>query len=156
MKNKYFYLFSIGEIGIAENDGIITDIFFKELRDIKANVYESKIIREAKTQLEEYFSGKRREFNLKISPYGTEFQKKVWNELLKIDYGNCVSYGYIAERIGNKKAARAVGMANNKNPIVIIIPCHRVIGSDGNLTGYAAGIEIKKKLINLETNNRNY
>ncbi len=156
MKNRYFYSFLIGEIGIAEKGGQITDIFFKNLRDVEANLYESEAIKEAKRQLEEYFSGKRRKFDFEINLCGTEFQKKVWKELLKIDYGICVSYGDIAERIGNKKAARAVGMANNKNPIVIVIPCHRVIASNGKLTGYAGGLEIKKKLIDLEINNRNY
>lgn len=155
MKNKYFYSLSIGEIGIAEEDGSITDIFFRNLKKIEGNIKETAIIKIARKQLEEYLNGKRKSFDLKIKPQGSEFQTKVWNELLKIDYGTCVSYGYIAEKIGNPKAARAVGMANNKNPILIVIPCHRVIASDRKLRCYAAGLSLKKELIELEYNNRN-
>jgi len=101
-------------------------------------------------QLKEYFSGKRTEFQLKLNPQGTDFQKKVWNALSKIPYGKLCSYQDIAKAIGNPKACRAVGMANSKNPIPIIIPCHRVIGANGKLTGFASGLELKEKLIKLE------
>lgn len=101
-------------------------------------------------QLKEFFDGQRREFNLELKPEGTDFQKDVWEELLKISYGSVVSYGYIAREIGNPGAARAVGRANSQNPIAVIIPCHRVIGANGDLTGYASGIERKRFLLKLE------
>lgn len=101
-------------------------------------------------QLKEYFDGQRREFNLELKPEGTDFQKAVWEELLKIPYGKMVPYGYIAREIGNPLAARAVGRANSQNPIAVIIPCHRVIGASGDLTGYASGIERKRYLLKLE------
>ncbi len=104
-------------------------------------------------QIKEYFSGKRTKFNIKINPQGTDFQKKVWNELKKIPYGKLCSYKDIAQSIGNPKACRAVGMANSKNPIPLIIPCHRVIGANGKLTGFASGLAIKEKLIKLEQAN---
>lgn len=105
---------------------------------------------EAKRELLEYLSGKRQVFNLKLNPQGTVFQKKVWNALLNIPYGMTKSYKEIATEVGNEKGARAVGMANQKNPIPLMIPCHRVIGSDGSLTGFAYGIELKKQLLQLE------
>lgn len=104
----------------------------------------------ASAQLNEYFNGTRRKFNLPINPAGTEFQKRVWSTLLKIPYGETRSYGQIAAAIGNPKGARAVGAANNKNPIAIVIPCHRVIGADGALTGYAGGLDIKAILLETE------
>ena len=99
--------------------------------------------------------GKRKFFDIPIKVNGTQFQKEVWETLLKIEYGKRVSYGEIAKKIGNPKSARAVGMANNKNPIMIIVPCHRVVGADGSIVGYAGGIDIKRKLIELERNNSN-
>ncbi len=107
-------------------------------------------ISEAKKQLAEYFDGKRASFDLKINPQGTEFQIKVWNALLQIPYGETRSYKEVAEICGNPKASRAVGLANNRNPIPIIIPCHRVIGSNKSLTGYALGMEMKQYLIHFE------
>jgi len=107
----------------------------------------------AHTQLQEYFAGKRKVFDLELAPSGTDFQKKVWQALLKIPYGKTATYKEIAAAIGHPKAARAVGMACNKNPIAIIIPCHRVVGSNGSLTGYAGGLEMKKRLLELELNN---
>lgn len=102
-------------------------------------------------ELEEYFQGKRREFDLPLNPAGTEFQKKVWEALRTIPYGETRSYGEIAVQVGNPKAFRAVGMANHKNPIAIMVPCHRVIGKNGSLTGYAGGLDFKKKLLELES-----
>lgn len=110
----------------------------------------SGIIKQAINQLEEYLTGKRKEFDLKLNPAGTEFQKKVWKALLKIPYGKTASYKEIAKKIGNQKAVRAVGAANGKNPIQIIIPCHRVIGSNGDMIGYAGGLEAKEALLNIE------
>ncbi|MGB2620931.1 MAG: methylated-DNA--[protein]-cysteine S-methyltransferase [Candidatus Acidiferrum sp.] len=106
--------------------------------------------REAMRQLETYFEGKLREFDLPLALEGTEFQKLVWSNLQKIPYGETVSYGQLARRIGSPEAARAVGLANGSNPIPIIIPCHRVIGSNGNLTGFGGGLPVKKKLLELE------
>ena len=101
-------------------------------------------------QLEDYFSGRRKKFNLPLDIKGTEFQKNVWNELSKIPYGKIVSYKKIAEKLGNKKALRAVGKAASQNPACILIPCHRMINSNGQLGGYTAGIKIKERLLELE------
>jgi len=101
-------------------------------------------------QLEEYFAGRRRRFDLPLDLRGTDFQKRCWQELLKIPYGETRSYADIARAIGNPAAVRAVGLANGKNPIAIVVPCHRVIGSDGSLTGYGGGLETKRKLLQLE------
>ncbi len=101
-------------------------------------------------QLEEYFAGRRKVFDLDLAPAGTEFQRRVWERLLEIPYGETISYGTLATRIGNPKASRAVGLANGSNPIAIIIPCHRVIGSNGTLTGYGGGLPTKQKLLELE------
>ena len=102
-------------------------------------------------QLGAYFAGELKEFDLPLSPEGTEFQLRVWSSLREIPYGETISYGQLAERIGNPKAVRAVGLANGCNPIPIIIPCHRVIGSDGSLTGFGGGLPNKKKLLALES-----
>lgn len=113
-------------------------------------VYSEKIFLQTLNQFESYFKGELTSFEVEFNISGTSFQKKVWQELEKIEYGETTSYGEIAKRIGNPKAARAVGMANNKNPIPIIIPCHRVIGKDGSLTGFGGGLEIKQYLLELE------
>ncbi len=97
-----------------------------------------------------YFAGELETFDLPLAPGGTPFQQRVWNELCKIPYGETISYGQLAQRIGNPNASRAVGLANGSNPIPIIIPCHRVIGSNGKLTGYGGGLPIKEKLLALE------
>ena len=110
----------------------------------------SAVIDRAAAQLDEFFSGERQEFDVPLLSVGTDFQKKVWNELLKIPYGNTVSYGEMAHRIGMSKAVRAVANANGANAISIFIPCHRVIGGDGSLTGYAGGLAVKKLLLDLE------
>lgn len=112
------------------------------------------VTEKAKTELEEYFAGVRKSFSVPIKPAGTDFQKKVWAALRDIPYGETASYGEIAKRIGNPKACRAVGMANNRNPIAIIIPCHRVIGAGGALTGYAGGLDKKEFLLKLEAQRR--
>ena len=109
-------------------------------------------LRAARRQLEAYFAGKRTEFTLKLAPEGTAFQRRVWKALSAIPYGKTISYGDLARRIGNRKAVRAVGGANGRNPIPIVVPCHRVIGSDGTLTGYGGGLPIKEGLLLLECN----
>ncbi len=108
-------------------------------------------LQQAVTQLQEYFEGRRTHFDLKLNPSGTEFQKKVWKELLKIPFGKTVSYLDIAKRLGDSKTIRAAASANGKNPLWIIVPCHRVIGSDGSLTGYAGGLWRKKWLLEHES-----
>lgn len=110
----------------------------------------SRILDQACEELDQYFRGERREFTIPLSLTGTPFQKMVWHALRKIPFGAIPSYSDIADEIGRPSAVRAVGMANNKNPIPIFIPCHRVIGRDGSLTGYAGGLEIKRKLLDLE------
>ena len=104
-------------------------------------------------QIEEYFRGKRRIFSIKLNPEGSDYQKKIWKEVMKVSFGETAAYGEIAERTGNKKSARAVGSANSKNPIPLIIPCHRITGAKGDLTGYAHGLELKKKLLDFEAEN---
>jgi len=111
----------------------------------------SAVIEKAIVLLDEFFAGKRKKFDLPLLFVGTNFQKKVWNELLKIPYGKTVSYGEMASRIGMPRAVRAVANANGANAISIFVPCHRVIGSDGSLTGYGGGLAAKKKLLELET-----
>ena len=154
MQSIFHYNTEIGKIGIEENGIAITKIFFinEDLQEDIAGKNETELIKEAMRQLNEYFQGKRSLFDLPLEPKGTEFQKKVWNALKEIPFGETKSYGEIAKIIGNEKAARAVGMANNKNPIPIIIPCHRVIGANGKLVGYAGGLNIKEKLLKIEKN----
>lgn len=105
---------------------------------------------QARQQLTEYFAGQRREFDLPLAPAGTDFQSRVWALLREIPYGETVTYGELARRLGNPKSARAVGMACNRNPIAIVVPCHRVVGSTGSLTGYAGGLDAKAFLLKLE------
>lgn len=116
----------------------------------KGWVEDNTIFPEAVSQLTQYFEGRLKQFNLDLQPKGTAFQKQVWQALLTIPYGTTVTYGEIAERIDNPKAFRAVGLANRSNPIPIIIPCHRVIGKNGKLTGFAGGLDIKQALLDLE------
>ncbi|WP_288865848.1 methylated-DNA--[protein]-cysteine S-methyltransferase [uncultured Alistipes sp.] len=111
------------------------------------------VLRQAVEELREYFAGERREFTLPLAPAGTPFQQQVWTALREIPYGATCSYGRIAGRIGRPKACRAVGMANNRNPIAIVVPCHRIVGASGALVGYAAGLEVKEKLLALESMN---
>lgn len=147
---SYIYNTEIGKFQIIEESGVIIGVNFNTDTNIREQ--ESKLIRTTYLQIKEYLQEKRKEFDIPIKMYGTEFQKKVWKELQKIPYGETRSYKQIAENIGNSKACRAVGMANHNNPIAIIIPCHRVIGTNDKLVGYAGGIDIKQKLLNLEKN----
>jgi methylated-DNA-[protein]-cysteine S-methyltransferase len=110
----------------------------------------SALLQEAEKQLREYFDGRRKQFDLPLHPEGTEFQKKVWQALLTIPYGETRTYKEVAELVGNVNATRAVGGANNKNPLGIVVPCHRVIGANGKLVGYAGGVECKAYLLHLE------
>jgi methylated-DNA-[protein]-cysteine S-methyltransferase len=135
---------------IGEDDQGITLIDFSDETKERPAPEGSLYLEEAVRELQEYFEGKRKEFSLPLSLHGTEFQKRVWTALRGIPYGSSASYQDIAVSAGNANAARAVGMANNRNRIVIVIPCHRVIGKDGSLTGYGGGLEKKKYLLNLE------
>ena len=139
----------IGDICILEENNKIIGLTL----DNEKYCYTEKnteILNETEKQLNEYFWGKRKKFNVPINPKGTEFQKQVWNELLKIPYGQTVTYKRIAQKIEKPNAARAVGMANHNNPIAIIVPCHRVVGSNSKLVGYAFGLEKKQFLLDLE------
>lgn len=143
----------IGKIGIIEENSKIINIEIGKNIDIKNNIKEkdTEILINTSKQLNEYFEGKRTKFDVPLNPNGTEFMNKVWNSLKKIPYGETKTYKQIAEEIDNPKAVRAVGMANHKNPIPIIIPCHRVIGSNGKLIGYALGLNMKEFLLELES-----
>ncbi|MDP3914824.1 MAG: methylated-DNA--[protein]-cysteine S-methyltransferase [Bacteroidota bacterium] len=134
---------------ILKSDGqFVNEISFSESEILEQN--DCEILQKCKQQLEDYFSGKALVFELPLSPEGTEFQQKVWAELLKIPYGENITYLELAVRLGDAKAVRAVGTANGRNPIAIVIPCHRVIGAGNKLTGYAGGIWRKKVLLELE------
>lgn len=148
MINRYKFSFPIGFIEIQDNGREIIEIHITD--NCNNDGAPSKISEMAYKELNEYFEGKRKRFDLPVKFDGTEFQMKVWKALAEIPYGETISYSELADRIGNTKAARAVGGANNKNPIMIVIPCHRVIGANGSLVGYAGGIEVKKRLIELE------
>ena len=144
----------IGPILLAGNEDGLKHLIFlkgKKKADIPKDwIQNTDFFKEAVRQLEAYFSGELKSFNLKLAPEGTDFQKSVWKALCEIPYGETRTYKEIAASIGKPRAYRAVGLANNRNPIPIIIPCHRVIGADGKLTGYASGLDIKEYLLKLE------
>lgn len=146
-----YYESPIGKIKIEVEGRSVIGVYFS---DESSEENRNELVDECKKQLKEYFNGKRKSFDLNIKfVKGTEFQLKVWNALKEIPYGEKVTYKYIAEKINNPKAVRAVGGANNKNPISIIIPCHRVIGVNGKMVGYAEGIDKKEFLLKLEKEN---
>jgi len=140
-----------GDIALtANNDGLTALAFMQGAAAIEINdnwIKNDDKFNDTYQQLDEYFSGTRESFNLKLAPQGTPFQQKVWQALTTIKQGETKSYAWLAEKINNKKAVRAVGTANGANPIALIIPCHRVIGSNGKLTGYAGGLALKAKLL---------
>jgi len=154
----------MGPIAVAEDGNGICDLCFGTLEELSrreekrggkepalpVQEAETPLLAEARRQLSEYFAGERKEFSLPLSISGTEFQKRDWEALQKIPYGETRSYKQVAEMIGNPKACRAVGLANNRNRIAIVIPCHRVIGADGSLVGYAGGLAYKEWLLGLE------
>ena len=150
----WYYETPIGRIGIAETDKAISHILFDG--DMSLQEYERKetaTIKETARQLKAYFKGQLKEFDVPLLLQGTPFQREAWRALIEIPYGQTCSYKDIAKKIGNPKAVRAVGMANNRNKIPIIIPCHRVIGANGKLVGYAGGLPVKEQLIELEADN---
>ncbi len=131
---------------VAENEALKAIIFGEQ----KGSDQHSPFLDLVGTQLQEYFDGKRIQFDLKLAPDGTKFQQSVWSELLKIPFGKTITYSELALRLGDLKTIRAAGTANGKNPIPIIIPCHRVIGKDGSLVGFSGGLPIKEKLLQHE------
>ncbi len=146
----------VGELlASADAAGRITGLHFLDGHRLPARdsswVRDEQALASLRRQLEEYFAGERREFELDLAPSGTPFQLSVWRELRAIPYGETASYGEIAAAVGQPGAARAVGGANNRNPIAIIVPCHRVIGANGTLTGYGGGLPRKQRLLALET-----
>jgi methylated-DNA-[protein]-cysteine S-methyltransferase len=149
---KYYFIYSLKKIkiSIAEENNAITGVYFGA--EIPAGFVkdETPLIIKAAAQIEEYLNGKRKKFSLPLAMRGTPFQMDVWKALQSIPYGETRSYKQIAELVHRPKAVRAVGMANHRNPISIIVPCHRVIGHDGSLTGYGGGLPLKKYLLELE------
>src|SRR5688572_18642011 len=139
----------VGFLEISSSEAGITRVHFSDrpAKAGEASMYADACAR----QLEEYFSGQRKVFDLPLDLQGTDFQKRVWTELLNIPYGKTISYLELARRLGDEKVIRAAGMANGKNPVGIIVPCHRVIGSNGELVGYAGGLHRKKWLLELES-----
>lgn len=152
MSAKIIYDSPAGKLGLIEKDGALIAVCFeRELPSYAAvEMRETPLLQETKRQLERYFTGGLQEFDLPLTLEGTPFQQKVWKSLCKVPYGQTTSYGEIAKDVGNPRGARAVGMANHRNPICIIIPCHRIIGTNGRLVGYGGGLEIKVKLLKLE------
>lgn len=145
----YYYSSPVGVLEIKSTELHITWLQFKESAGIATEVVP-EVLRECIRQLDEYFSGNRQDFSLPLATEGTHFQQSVWKALQTIPYGQTISYRQLAEKIGNPKACRAVGSANGRNPIAIIIPCHRVIAADHSLGGYAGGLDIKTRLLRLE------
>ncbi|HEX2926949.1 MAG TPA: methylated-DNA--[protein]-cysteine S-methyltransferase [Ruminiclostridium sp.] len=151
MMPAYFYETDIGRIHIVEKGNSITNLYFStDKLPPDMDLYETPVLKEAALQLKSYLNGDLRKFSLPLSPAGTDFMRKTWTSLCHIPYGQTATYGEIAGIIGSPKAARAVGLANNRNLIPIFIPCHRVIGADGTLTGYRGGLGLKKKLLDME------
>jgi methylated-DNA-[protein]-cysteine S-methyltransferase len=140
----------VGGLLLARDAAGLRLIRFAVGADLKVGPYDDRAFDDVVTQLTEYFEGKRRAFDLPLAPEGTPFQQRVWRALLDIPYGETISYGELASRIGQRSASRAVGLANGSNPLPIVIPCHRVIGAGGKLTGYGGGLPIKQQLLTLE------
>lgn len=147
----FYYNTTIGRIGIAEQNGKIANLFF-ETDPIPqgARLFETAALKEAARQLHAYLEGSLKLFSLPLEPVGTDFMRRVWQALGEIPFGETVSYKELALAAGSPQASRAVGQANNRNPLPIFIPCHRVIGADGKLVGYRGGINLKRKLLELE------
>jgi len=146
---KCHYLSPVGWLEIESDNNQITKLIFCTTPGVIKKP-KTPVFQQCCLELDEYFAGKRKKFDVKTAFTGTSFQNKVWQELLKIPYGKTISYAALAKAAGNPKACRAAGSANGKNPIAIIIPCHRVIASNGGMGGYAYGLEAKKQLLDLE------
>ena len=154
MQHICYYNAPIGMLRLIENGKGLTEIQFAFDAQYQLNRIEpdTDLLKEAVKQLREYFDGERMSFSLPLEPKGTDFQLRTWDALQQIPYGETRTYKQIAETIGCPKGCRAVGLANNRNPLPIIIPCHRVIGTNGHLVGYAGGLEVKQQLLELERN----
>lgn len=151
MKSMALLSTCLGELVILESEGYIVNIAFgPKILSTDIVLQKNQALSSAVQQLKEYFAGTRKVFDLPLQAEGSDFQKKVWSALQAIPYGKTVSYKDIGISIGHAKAFRAVGAANNKNPLLIVIPCHRVLGAKGALVGYAAGLGVKEKLLALE------
>jgi len=142
----------VGALFLAASEAGLTHVLFLDEMDyapavVKGSGEAARIVRETERQLSEYFTGRRREFDLPLALDGTDFQRATWHALRSIPFGRTMSYGELARRLGRPRAVRAVGAANGANPIPIIVPCHRVIGADGTLTGYGGGLAIKRRLL---------
>lgn len=146
----------MGTLIIAAKGGVVFELYHAgNAMEVLPNASEIEpVLNQAATELKEYFLGQRRDFSFAIQLEGTPFQQSVWKVLRAIPYGETRTYGQIAQAIGNPKASRAVGMACNRNPVMIAVPCHRVIGADGTLTGYAPGTELKRIVLDLELNKK--
>lgn len=147
--NYFKYQTAIGSLTFCEEEGNIT-VISSQYQPETGEEKETETIRRAYAQIKEYLDGNRKTFDLPLAPKGTKFQKQVWQALSDIPYGQTRTYKEIAVAVGNPKAVRAVGMANNRNPLIVVVPCHRVIGSDGKMIGYAAGVDKKEFLLRLE------
>lgn len=139
----------MGQMAVGALDGAIARLWLPGT-SMPSPTFASPLLDRAQTELLEYLDGERREFDLPLAPQGTSFQRRVWEALETIPWGQTRSYREIASAVGSPKGFRAVGMANHRNPIPILIPCHRVVGTDGSLTGYAGGLELKRRLLSLE------
>lgn len=142
---------AVGRLGLAEEGGALVRLYLPGEPLPPLEQRETPLLAEGRRQLLEYLQGARTCFALPLAPAGTEFRRKVWDALLDIPYGETITYGALAARLGKPKAVRAVGQANHHNPIPILLPCHRVIGADGSLTGYGGGLKLKETLLALES-----
>jgi methylated-DNA-[protein]-cysteine S-methyltransferase len=147
---------TLGDLLLVANETELIGVYFDACNHVPAarNTWtldpRHPVLRQARKQLDEFFMGERISFSLPLNLEGTEFQKRIWREIARIPYGQTISYGELARRAGNPRAIRAAGVNTGKNPLGIVVPCHRVIGKDGRLTGYAGGLEWKRHLLNLE------
>ena len=150
----------VGKLKLVANDKALVAILWEEEKIGRVRLTQMElsnkhpVLIDTETQLKEYFNGKRKTFDLRLDPIGTEFQNKVWRALREIPFGETCSYGELAKKLGSPKASRAVGAANGKNPISIVVPCHRVIGQNGKLTGFAGGLDKKEILLKLENRSK--
>ena len=148
------YKSPVGHLLIRSEDEFIIEVAFADAESVSGDADDCNLLQKCKVEFEMYFAGKLKEFTVPLKLIGTDFRKKCWEALRTIPYGETISYKELAEKIGNPKACRAVGGANHHNPIVVIVPCHRVIGSGGNLTGFGGGIDKKRILLELEKNHK--
>ncbi len=153
-EQTYFtYPTSLGPMTVASDGTAVTHVLFGT-HVLEGRAAPSELTNRTANELQEYLAGKRTAFDIPLAPAGTEFQRAVWKALQNIPYGQTRSYADIAAVVGNPKATRAVGSANNRNPIAVLIPCHRVVGANGKLTGYAGGLALKQRLLDLERAHR--